>query len=250
VEKHFARRIGPAEERALRQHLPGCDSCRTRYERHLLVEGLDPARPAGAARLAVGLGLPGAASASPRPRPQRLARTLGLMLPLAGAAALLLWWMRPSQPDAGTPEFQARGGGRTQLLTYRLSAGHPPSPVVDRLEVRDELAFVYRNPRGWPYLLVFGVDEHGHVYWYHPGWADQRSQPRAVPVEQGARSVELPEGIAHAYDGERLVLHALFTAQAMTVQEMEMRLRSGPVPWSRLGEHLERSLRLERRGSP
>ena len=59
IDRHFAARIRPAEELALRAHLPDCARCRTYYERHMLYAELVPGRPRMAERLAVGLGVAG-----------------------------------------------------------------------------------------------------------------------------------------------------------------------------------------------
>jgi hypothetical protein len=58
VDRHFQRRIRPAEESGLRVHLTHCPLCRRRYDRHLLLEQLLPRRREDPAdRLATGLGL-------------------------------------------------------------------------------------------------------------------------------------------------------------------------------------------------
>jgi hypothetical protein len=57
VDRHFAGRVRPDEEVALREHLPGCALCHARYERQLLMAKLAHDRLAGIDRLAIGLGL-------------------------------------------------------------------------------------------------------------------------------------------------------------------------------------------------
>src|SRR3712207_2020306 len=61
VDAHFGRGgLPPRRERALREHLPGCTTCRARYERHLLLAEVDRSIPGAQERLARGLGLPAA----------------------------------------------------------------------------------------------------------------------------------------------------------------------------------------------
>jgi hypothetical protein len=248
VEKHFSGGLDVDEERALRAHLPGCNLCRARYHRHLLLEALDPAASPVAARLARGLGLAFRGGARGR---ARAAWSLGVLLPLAGVAALLLVWARHPAPGNSGAGFQSRGAARAELHAFRLATGRAPRVLGDRLGSREELAFAYKNPTGRRYLLVFAVDEHRHVYWYHPAWSDERSTPTAVPIERGPETIELPEGIAHAYDGQRLVLHTLFTDRAVSVREVEELVRTDDAArLGLLGQHLERTLRVEREATP
>lgn len=85
VDRHFAGRIVPADESALRAHLPGCASCLKRYDRHLLREQLSRPRLGREDRLAIGMGLP------PRRGPLPVAHLPALGLAVAaGAVALVL----------------------------------------------------------------------------------------------------------------------------------------------------------------
>lgn len=223
VDRHFAGRISPRGERALREHLPACEACRRRYERHLLLAELDPQALGSEERLGRGLGL----------RPGRRGLALGPVLTLAAAGAAcaaLLWFALPGRLPGG---FTARGGrpdgAEVELLVYRVQAGRPPQPVAEAIGPQDELAFAYRNPGGLGRLLVFGVDEHGHVYWYHPAWTDPQASPLAVPIARGAEPRELPEAVSHALDGAELRLFGVFTDRPVGVREVEEHVRrAGP----------------------
>jgi hypothetical protein len=94
------------------------------------------------------------------------------------------------------------------------------------LERTDELAFGYLNPASRPWLLVYGVDEHGHVYWFHPSWEDPTQDPAAVRALPGSALHELPEAISHALDGRRLTVHGVLSERRLTVKQVE-RLRQG-----------------------
>jgi len=224
VDQHFGGRIRPPDERALREHLPGCERCRGYYDRHLLLARLDPRAPDAETRLARGLGFGAAPPARSR---------LAWAVPLAAAAAvvlLVLLWPRATAPPGG---FQARGGagdhgGATAILVYRVRPGGPPELLHDgdAIGATDELAVAYRNAAGRKRLLVFGVDESGRVYWYHPAWVDRAESPVAVPIEPGGPR-ELPEAITHRLSGSRLTIHGVFTDRALTVRQVEAALRSG-----------------------
>ncbi|XXF76269.1 hypothetical protein P2318_24865 [Myxococcaceae bacterium GXIMD 01537] len=227
VDAHFASRIRPAEEQRMRQHLPDCPDCHRRYERQLLLAELTPSAPDAKTRLARGLGL-----RLKRPFPSLRLPALGAAL--ATAAALSLVLLVPRGPSGVDDGFTARGGAARvdepapPLLGYRLTPDGGSEPLSRAMDARDELAFAYRNPEGRPFLMVFGVDEHGHVYWYHPSWSDAATNPSAVPVASGAAMVELPEAISQHLDGQELSLHAVFMDSPWTVRQMEDWLARGP----------------------
>jgi hypothetical protein len=211
VDRHFAGGIDPAGEHALRGHLPGCDGCRERYERHLLLARLTRSGPSAEDRLARGLGL-----AAPRRRwlvPSAVA--------VAVAVVLGLFVALPRR-EAG---FQERGGPiATQgLRVYRVSSGDRLTPILGGSVAReDELAFGYENRNARRRLMIFGIDEAGRVYWYHPAWTDAAQNPVAVPVEPGIH--DLPEAIAQPLLGHRLEIHALFTDDPLDVRSVEREL--------------------------
>jgi len=212
VDRHFAGTISPADERALRGHLETCATCRERYDRYLLLARLDRSVPSAEDRLARGLGLS---------RPRRAWRPLAVVA-LGFAVALLVFQLRSPDPQA----YVARGGAAVDpdqaLYVYRIAAGGVPQPVLDGvIRTGDELAFAYRNRAGWPRVLVYGVDQGGRVYWYHPGWTDPAATPVAVPIEAGPERHELPEAVAQPLPPGRLQIHAVFTDEAVDVRAIE-----------------------------
>src|SRR5262249_28534454 len=73
--------------------------------------------------------------------------------------------------------------------------------------------------------LVFGVDEHKHVYWYYPEWVDPAKKPVAVKIaSEDEQSHELPAAITHALDGKQLEVVAIFTSRPLSVTEIEDRV--------------------------
>jgi hypothetical protein len=245
IDAHFAGRSRPALEQEMRAHLPACAACHRRYERHLLLASLDPAGLPASDRLARGLGL----------APARPARrlTFGLTA-LVGAAAFAAFAIlytpssNPSRRGDGSPsdraaqvalDFTARGGGASaagagagagapELLVFAVSGGEKrsgarvaPLPASAVVHPGDELAFAYRNPARRARLLVFAVDEHGHVYWYHPEWSHADDDPSAVPISSAPGLHELPAAVSQPFDGGRLMIHALFTDRELTVHQIE-----------------------------
>jgi hypothetical protein len=235
IGAHFAGALAPAGERELRAHLPLCDSCHAYYEQHLLLSTLDPAGLPREVRLARGLGL----------RPQRAPGRIGLgWLGACGAAVAALAIVYTSgglsgrgggaggaRTPSGSDVVATRGGPASvaaarspEVQIYRFAhgaRGRAPERAGDVVHAGDELAFAYRNPAGKGRLLVFAVDEHGHVYWYHPGWSDAAQNPTAVPISAEPGLHELPAAVLHKFDGERIMIHALFTDRELSVRQIE-----------------------------
>jgi hypothetical protein len=247
IDAHFAGASTPAREQAMRAHLPECAPCHDHYERRLLLARLDPAGVPAEARLARGLGLPAPGAAR-----RSAGWGLGGLLGAAMAAACLLFWVAPgrraanpiassSAPSAPFPaaggDYATRGGPPLpdaarlpQVMIFRIArAGGvaTPSSAADRVSARDELAFAYRNPGGKGRLLVFAVDEHRHVFWYHPEWSRAGEDPVGIPISVAPGLHELPAAVAQPFDGERLVIHALFTDRDLTVRQVEAALAVG-----------------------
>jgi hypothetical protein len=213
IERHF--HATAHDERALRAHLHDCASCRAYYDRRLLVEQLEPAALGPERRLQVGLGL--------APRASR--RGARLWAPLAAAALLLLLVLPRLHPS---PEFRARGNALAPagpaLWVYRVSPAGQGQPVRDEMRRSDELAFAYRAPAEARFLLVFGRDEHGHVYWYHPEWTDANRDPASVAIANDSVRHELPAAIAHTLDGSVHEVCGVFSRDPFAVREIEKRL--------------------------
>lgn len=226
VDDHFSGKITPAAERALREHLPACAECREYYRRHQLLSDLDPEGLDPRERLARGLGL------DPRPRQRRLVWLAAPALAAAAAIALvvILW------PAAGPEEggLVSRGGQAesvpARLEVYRVQSGEPAGRVQDEISAEDELAFAYENRAGKKRLLVFGVDEHQNIYWYHPAWRDPAQNPVAVAIEGGEGIRELPEAITHSIRGESLRIYAIFTDDPLPVESIEALIEKAGKP--------------------
>ena len=198
VRRHFEGTISPRAERSMREHLPDCDACRKLYCRHLVLSRLDPMALPAEERLARGLGFG-----------SRLGRRARMGLGLVAVAALLLL-----VPKARTSGFSPRGhigeGARraSRVLVYDVPERGMPTSAAGVLRRGDELAFSYENGSAKPRLAIFGVDEHGHVFWFHPAWTKETDDPVAIPVETDDRRHELPEAIRQRFDGTRLEIEA------------------------------------------
>ena len=236
IVAHFAGAATPAGEQEMRAHLPLCDACHGYYEQHLLMSTLDPAGLPREARLARGLGL------RPARAPWRVSLGwLGVTATAFAALAIVVYGSGGlsrhrggtdgSETSAASDSVTTRGGpagvaaARTpEVQIYRFASGAPAGAAErasDVVHAGDELAFAYRNPVGKGRLLVFAVDEHGHVYWYHPAWSDAAANPTAVPISAEPGLHELPAAVLHKFDGERIMVHALFTDRELSVRQVE-----------------------------
>jgi hypothetical protein len=218
VARHFAGTIAPPEERALRQHLPVCDACRGFYERHQLFSELDPQALSPEERIGRGLGL----RAGGPGHPWKMVATAAAALAAVAAVALLVLSRAPR--DDG---FAARGGplaampAESRVFIYDVSGAPRMLRAGDAFGKRDELALSYENDAGKARLMVFGVDEHRHVYWFYPAWTTGTDDPVAVAVAPDAQRHELPDAVRHAFDGSALEVHALFVDAPLSVKQVE-----------------------------
>jgi hypothetical protein len=232
IDAHFARTISPNEEAKLRSHLPECSPCRGYYDRHLLLEELDPEGGDAKSRIAVGLGLRLGRTPIPFGLAAVAAVALAAMVPLLGPALGSRWAGRDTatrHEAAAESEYAARGSAGVtaapHLLIYRLAPNRPSELVNGVISANDELAFAYTNAGNFERLLVFGVDEHRHVYWYHPAWSSEGQNPVAVPIAPGPQVHELGEAVSQPLDGRHLRITAIFTRDTLAVKEVERMLR-------------------------
>jgi hypothetical protein len=164
-----------------------------------------------------------------------LARWTYAAVAAAAAAALVMVLVRPD----GSDQFQSRGNDVIPLAVdaYRVGRGHEPTPLGDVLLRDEELAFAYHSGVGDRFLMIVGLDEHGHVYWYHPAWTDPSASPTSIPLAEGRH--ELPEAISHDLDGRELTLFAVTTREPLNVQHVERKIADNPdwlakaASWSR-----------------
>jgi hypothetical protein len=231
IAAHFAGTVAPAQESAMRAHLPTCAPCRRRYQRFLLSARLQRHPLPAEERIARGLGLP------------RRRRFAPLLLPaLAAAAAGLL--LAVGTPSPRSEPLAARGAPPLpQLWVYRVQPPDQPRLAADTLDAGDELAFAYANPGSRAHLLVFGVDEHRHIYWYHPAWPEGGPAPEPRRAAAGVGPHELPDGVRHRLDGRHLEIGVLLSDRPVTILEVERALASGEEPGTlarRLGGEIAR----------
>jgi hypothetical protein len=194
-----------------------------------VLAGLDPRALAARERLGRGLGFRGDRWWGHR----RSGWALALAVP---AAVLLLLAVLPRQSlhsgarpsPAVSDEFAARGGARetSAFWTYRVGPDGTPRLAAQALGRADEVAFAYSNTAGRPFLMIFGVDEHRHLYWFHPGWSGEGVAPQALSAHPGPGPHELPEAIRQPFDGGRLRVYAAFGDRPFDATTIEGAVRA------------------------
>jgi hypothetical protein len=215
IDRHFAGKTSPEDEKKMREHLLECDACQEHYERHTALAMFDPKAMSRADRLGSAWGL---RTSAPR---SAWAWSGWGALGVAVAAACVLLLVLPGDTDDG---FVERGGDATaELRIYRVSGG-ASELVKGAVRSGDELALAVRTPSKRHYLMAFARDEHGHVYWYAPVWTDPARDPSSVEAPQGEKLVELPWSVAHEFDGTKLTIFAVFLSESSTVQSVEREL--------------------------
>jgi hypothetical protein len=238
VDRHFQRRIQPAEESGLRAHLGHCPLCRRRYDRHLLLGQLLPRRREDAAdRLATGLGL--AAARAP---------SMGMRWPLGdwrwvmagmavglGAVALALPTTDPAR-GRGPATVAAQPRPEVELLEIFRQGRDGLAPVTSgTVAVDDRLVFAVRNQH-WRYLTVAALDEAGALHVLSP----TRAMARAPGLQR------LPELRLPGVPSTRLRVVALLTDRAPTADALAQAVRDGRVP--AVGVRIETTLIVRSRG--
>jgi hypothetical protein len=213
VDAHFEGRLARAATSRMFAHVAGCAACRTAYQRQLLLEQLDPRAPGPRRRLGRALGL------------DTRSRRWALIAPVALAAIAAVWLLVPR----GIADYVARGNGSAGAVLRIYDVATESTIVHDRIRATSELAFAYANPEHRARLLIFGVDEHAHVYWYQPEWTDPATNPAAIPIERGGELRELPAATLHTFDAPRLTIYAVFTDELITVRAIEEWVAGGRI---------------------
>ena len=230
IVAHFAGRAAPKAEATMRAHLLTCAPCTRYYTRHLTIARLDPDALEPPDRIARGLGL------GVRARRWRAQLFLGLAVPIAAAGLLTFW--PASKVDSlvesgGGASFAVRGRQASApvaaaVWAYRLGANGRPVLADRTIHLTDELAFAYSNPSGMRFLMIFGVDEHRNVYWFHPAWPSGSPTPAAIRAAPGPAPHELLEAIRHSFHGRSLTISAVFSERAIEVTKIEDVVRTTP----------------------
>jgi hypothetical protein len=238
VERHFAGELVNARwsEKRMWRHLRACEPCRSRYRTRAMLEAMEPGAE-DLARMRLGGGV------FARTRPLLPALTLAGAL-AAGTAALALIPRTHEQ-------FQERGGagavaGGPSITVVRIPANGSPVRAGAVVRADEALAFTYRNPGAYRYLMIFARDERGQIYWYWPAWRDPAQTPTAVAITPSDAPVELREGVRHPLAAGALTLSALFSNQAFDVHAVEGAAREGEAGLQALAARSDSHLVQER----
>jgi hypothetical protein len=237
IERHFSGAASSADDRRMWKHVTGCARCRAEYRTLSMLEAMEPGGADRAReRMARGVFAPEA----PQAQRKRLFAGAGLTAAFACFALVLILRNEPAS-------FQERGGLGAQeapaptLAIYRVPRD---TTTPERLAVGEaqragslmhageSLAFAYLNPSelGEGYLMVFGRDAAGHVYWFWPAWNDASENPASLPIQAtptGAAPVELTEAVRHPLTAGPLTVVGLFTPRALHVREVEAAVANG-----------------------
>jgi hypothetical protein len=222
VDRHFLRGLSPGRELAFRTHLRTCAPCGERYRRHLALARLDPRMPTAKERMGRGLGL--------LPRAPSKGPWAGALL--AVAVASLVVWVQPwrSSPADFRPRGPVLAPAPVELRGWRVPTGRAPERLGEWLSPQDDLALAYVNRQGYPWLMVFAVDERRNVYWYYPTWSRAEEDPGAIPAASGDSVHELPQAIRHDFVGARLTLYGAFMDSRRSVRQLEQLVQAAPDP--------------------
>jgi hypothetical protein len=189
-----------------------------RYKWKLVHSKIDPGVIDGAGRIGIGLGIG---------RRQRSYLAPALVFSAAAAAIVLVFllWPRTGVDSDGFairgPDEGDRASLPVRLLVYNVQADGTSALVGGEIHANDELAFAYENFAGMSRLVVFGVDDLGNIYWYHPAWEDNSKDPVAVALEKKPGIHELAEAISHDLKGGKMLIYGVFSDRPITVRQIE-----------------------------
>ena len=99
--------------------------------------------------------------------------------------------------------------------------------IVDRLVTGRPIAVAYedRSSEPFPYLMVFGVDDTGRIYWLFPEYADVNENPLSIDARHDGGYISLPEEVTHDFHPGRVRFYGLFTRSPLDVRRIEADIR-------------------------
>jgi hypothetical protein len=172
-----------------------------------------------------------------RERPPRSRRSAALFLGgLAACIGCALFFVQRPQELS---EFREKGddapaleGRRWAGIQVQRVAPHgTPTPLGPTITRDDGLLFSYTNlgPHPFDYLMIFATDASAEVRWFYPAYENVADNPVSIAITRGGASVPLGEIVQQEAAAGPLSLYALFTAQPLSVKEVEAWLKQrGP----------------------
>ena len=160
-----------------------------------------------------------------------------LAMPLAAAAvSLIVLPLRSSVPHDSDSSFSARGAASFDPNRWiSLRVFHPGVTPGAYAEVEgtilrdDPLVFSVRNAAqsSYRFMMIFGIQDTGSVYWYYPAYNDAQQNPKSVPIEASAETKSLGEEIRHKLSPGWLRVVGLFSDRPLDVATIERLVERG-----------------------
>ncbi|MCP4603746.1 MAG: hypothetical protein GY847_25050 [Proteobacteria bacterium] len=158
--------------------------------------------------------------------------TLSLAACFAAMVGLSIFWsVTQEQKMLDSDQFRVKADGPLDLerenwiniSAFLISDNGSPKPLEQQMRPDDALLFSYTNLGDKPfgYLMIFGVNAEGEVFWYYPAYTEEQTDPAGIPIHRAARDVELLEKIQHKMTAGPLVIYGLFTDQSFSVSRIE-----------------------------
>ena len=100
--------------------------------------------------------------------------------------------------------------------------------VKSQISQDAQLVFGYLNhppvsEQAYSHLMIFGIDQQAHVFWYYPAFQELGTDPKSISIQPGKHP--LPDRVEHSLHTGRLCIFALFTKSALRVSQMEQMVR-------------------------
>ena len=174
-----------------------------------------------------------AAAAGEPARPSRRRAWLaaaGIAAMLVGVAGAVALRSRPGVDDG---EFRARSAAPAddpdrwvQLQIYVVGDDDSPRPLGARVHAGDEFLVGYRRGADsrLDHLMVLAIAADRQIRWFYPAHTDAAADPRSIRLGAAAHTtetIELPDLIEHELPPGALAIYGLFTAEPLSVSEVE-----------------------------
>jgi hypothetical protein len=159
---------------------------------------------------------------------------LGIALGATATCAVLFFWARPALVPRPTDQLAAKAAAGDHRPNGERWAGvkafeEPVTPAqapvaIDKtLHVGRGLLFSYSNlgPQPFSHLMIFTRDPTGDVRWFFPAYEDPATHPRSIAIRTREADVLLSEVVRQPFRNGPLALFALFSRQALAVEDVE-----------------------------
>jgi hypothetical protein len=231
--KYLEGEVTSSRAEDIESHLAECRDCRQSFEKLRALTRSIGEMDEELAEIDLVPDLHRAIAAEPEPArrwrlfPALAAVSVACLLAVAGTLVWMATRDTPRPSDAYRVKSAAPAGIQTNrwagMHVYLLTAEGGTRPLEKKLPGNASLLFGYTNLGENPFsrLMIFAVDQKGSLFWFHPAYLKEGSDPVSIQIRPDQAGIELPEAVQHDFEPGPLVLYALFTRRPLRVSTIE-----------------------------